>query len=162
MQAALNIELRRLLDRRPSVGDLLTLCEENYRYLMRLAPQLRRLRGNCRSRRPDHQDLHLTVLEQTRYTTLVRLTYEFRSDLSGDVVADPDALLRVYHDARQVEVEDLKQQALPVERLYEAPGLQNKWRVHLFVAKWLDFCASQGHQFTADAAERADPVLDLG
>jgi uncharacterized protein YqiB (DUF1249 family) len=162
MQAFPNSKLNDWLNRRPSVGDMLALCEENYHYLMNLVPDLARLQGSCRSRRPNHQDLHLTVLEQTRYTTLIRLTYEFPHDRSGEVIADPDALLRVYHDARQVEVEDLRQQALPIQRLYEAPGLENKWRVNLFVAKWLAFCAIQGHRFVAETAERADPVADLG
>lgn len=163
MQAFRNAQLHHWLDRRPSVGDLLALCEENYHYLMSLAPQLRRLRGTHHSRRPDHQDLHLTILEQTPYTTLIRLTYEFRHDAVEDQpgVADPDALLRVYHDARQVEVEDLRQQVLPTHRLYEAPGLENKWRVNRFVAKWLAFCAIQGHVFVEDITERADPVCDL-
>jgi uncharacterized protein YqiB (DUF1249 family) len=162
MQAFHNTRLNDWLDRRPTVGDMLALCEENYHYLLKLVPELPRLEGNYRSCRPDHQDLHLAVLEQTPYTTLVRLTYKFRHDRDSELVADPDALLRVYHDARQVEVEDLRQQVLPVERLYEAPGLENKWRLNLFVAKWLAFCASQGHSFVPEVAEQADPVFDLG
>lgn len=164
MQAPHDAQIDKWLARRPTVGDLLALCEENYHYLMSLVPQLRRLQGVHRSRRPDHQDLHLTIIEQTRYTTLIRLTYEFRHDgaEADDGVADPDALLRVYHDARLVEVEDLRQQALPTRRLYEAPGLENKWRVNLFVAKWLAFCASQGHVFVEDITGLAQPVCDLG
>ncbi len=145
---------------RPSVGDLLALCEENYRRLHYLVPQMKRLQGRHRSSRPDHQDLHLTIVEQTRYTTLMRLTYEFPQDGGG---SDPDALLRVYHDARQVEVEDLRQHALPTRRLYEAPGLMNKWRLNLFVSKWLTFCVSQGHLFVDDVSRlRPLPACDLG
>lgn len=162
MQVFRSEQLHKWLDRRPSVGDLLALCEENYRCLMNLAPQMRRLQGSYRSRLVDHQDLHLTIVEQTKYTTLIRLTYEFHHDDEGQRVADPDALLRVYHDARQVEVEDLRQQALPTHRLYESPGLENKWRLNLFVAKWLAFCASQGHLFTEDVVGTAQPVCDLG
>jgi uncharacterized protein YqiB (DUF1249 family) len=160
MQNPVDPQLRQWLDRRPSVGDLMMLCEENYDCLMNLVPQLRWLRGSLRSRRPDHQDLHLTVVEQAPYTTLIRLTYRFTRDGRG--VADPDALLRVYHDARQVEVEDLEQQSLPTARLYEAPGLENKWRVNLFVAKWLAFCVSQGHLFVDRIEDRSRPVCDLG
>jgi uncharacterized protein YqiB (DUF1249 family) len=162
MQVFRSEQLHKWLDRRPSVGDLLSLCEDNYRCLMNLAPQLRRLDGSYRSRLPDHQDLHLTVVEQTKYTTLIRLTYEFRQGGDGPLVADPDALLRVYHDARQVEVEDLRQQALPTRRMYESPGLENKWRLNLFVAKWLAFCIAQGHLFTEDIAAASAPVCDLG
>ena len=154
-----NAHLREWLDSDPSVGDLLALCEENYRHLHHLVPQLRRLHGEHRTRRPDHQDLHLTIVEQTRYTTMLRLTYQFPDADGGK--SDPDAVLRVYHDARQVEVEDLRQQALPTHRLYEAPGLLNKWRVNLFVAKWLAFCIRQGHLFVDDVTALRESACDL-
>jgi len=159
MQGYIGIPLNAWLDSRPTVGDLLTLCEENYRCLHSLVPQLRRLQGEHCSSRPDHQDLHLTILEQTPYTTLLRLTYRFPHADGG--TSDPDALLRVYHDARQVEVEDLRQQALPTDRLYEAPGLVNKWRLNLFVAKWLAFCLGQGHLFIDDVSALRRPACDL-
>ena len=159
MQARYNARIHNLLINAPSVGDLLTLCEENYRCLHRLVPQLRRLRGKHCSVRPDHQDLHLTIVEQTPYTTLLRLTYEFPHPDGG--LSDPDVVLRVYHDARQVEVEDLRQQNLPTNRLYEAPGLMNKWRLNLFVAKWLAFCVRQGHLFEDEPAAIGSPVCDL-
>ena len=148
MQRPLDHKLRKRLLHPPSVGDLLELCEENYQNLQRLVPQLKQLRGHHCSRRDGHQDLHLTILEQTPYTPLLRLTYRFEA--GPGAAADPDALLRVYHDARQVEVEDLRQQSLPTNRVYEAPALQNRWRVSLFVAKWLSFCHRQGHLFLAD------------
>ena len=160
MQRQLQPKLRRRLFRRPSVGDLLALCEENYASLHRLIPQLQQIHGQHRSRRPDHQDLHLTILEQTPYTTLLRLTYRFAQ--GEHRAAEPDALLRVYHDARQVEVEDLRQQVLPTARLYGAPALINRWRVNVFVAKWLSFCLSQGHLFLAESACTPDLVCDLG
>ncbi|MCW9078972.1 MAG: DUF1249 domain-containing protein [Gammaproteobacteria bacterium] len=159
MQAQYSERIHNLLVNGPSVGDLLELCEENYRCLHSLAPQLKRLQGKHCSSRPDHQDLHLTILEQTPYTTLLRLTYEFPNDDGG--LSDPDVLLRVYHDARQVEVEDLRQQNLPTRRLYEAPGLMNKWRLNLFVSKWLAFCVRQGHLFVDDVAALRQPACDM-
>jgi uncharacterized protein YqiB (DUF1249 family) len=159
MQARTRFDLSKWLDPQPSLGDLAQLCEENYGYLAALVPQLQRLRGEHRSRSGQHQDLLLTIVEQTPYTTLLRLTYHF--DDGQHAGSDPDALLRVYHDARQVEVEDLRQQALPIERLYEAPGLLNKWRVNLFVSKWLLFCLRQGHCFVDDVSALRPPVCDL-
>jgi len=157
MQVRHSAPIQKSLAAAPSVGDLLALCEENYRYLHSLVPQLRRLQGAHCSSRPDHQDLHLTILEQTPYTTLLRLTYRFSA--AGDALSDPDVLLRVYHDARQVEVEDLRQQNLPTHRLYEAPGLLNKWRLNLFVSKWLAFCLGQGHLFVDDVNSLRQPAL---
>ena len=66
MQAQYSERIHNLLVNGPSVGDLLELCEENYRCLHSLAPQLKRLQGKHCSSRPDHQDLHLTILEQTK------------------------------------------------------------------------------------------------
>jgi uncharacterized protein YqiB (DUF1249 family) len=159
MQAQHSARIQKWLEQRPSVGDLLTLCEENYRYLHSLIPQLKRLQGQHCSSRPNHQDLHLTIIEQTPYTTLLRLTYRF-SDAEGGR-AEPDAVLRVYHDARQVEVEELRQKTLPTHRMYEAPGLMNKWRVNLFVFKWLIFCLRQGHLFVDDVTALREPACDL-
>ena len=56
-------------------------------------------------------DLHLEVIDQAPYTTLLRLTYFFPFEderVHRLPQADPDALLRAYHDARQVEVIDLR------------------------------------------------------
>ncbi len=122
-----------LLDRAPTVGQLLDLCEENYGLLLEMAPQLRRQEGLLKSARPGHMDLYLEVLEQTPYTTVVHLTYYF-SHQQGQV-PDPDAVLRVYHDAAQVEVVDLRQSALPLVAGYHYPSLLNKWKVQLFLSK---------------------------
>lgn len=139
---------------RPTVGDLMCLCEESYRLLLRLAPELRSLRGECRSTAPVGLDLHLEVLEQTPYTTLLRLTHYFPYD-DGKVhrltQPDPDALLRAYHDAGQVEVVDLLQTALPIHGHYQHPALLAKWRVNRFLSKWLAYCARQGHRFATQA-----------
>jgi hypothetical protein len=125
------------------------LCEENYAILLRLVPQLSRLRGEHCCKRTG-MALHLEILEQARYTTLLRLTYFFPHD-DGVVHriprADPDALLRAYHDARQVEVIDLRQTALPLHNHYRCPALEAKWKANLFLSKWLAYCAAQGHRF---------------
>jgi uncharacterized protein YqiB (DUF1249 family) len=159
MQAYRGSPFYKWLNSQPSLGDLATLCEENYRHLLNLMPQVRRLSGEHRSSSGHDQDLLLTIVEQTPYTTLLRLTYRF--DDEHQEGSEPNALLRVYHDARQVEVEDLRQQALPTERLYEAPGLLNRWRLNLFVSKWLLFCLQQGHLFNEDVNELLPPVCDL-
>lgn len=142
------------LHRHPSVGALLDMCEENYRSIMRLAPGLARLNGCYRSSVAAHQDLYLEVLEQSRYTSLIHLTYYF--DHHSGQEPDPNAVFRVYHDARQLEIVDLTQHILPTERLYEAPGLLNKWKANLFVGKWLAFCLHQGHRFDPSRALRPE------
>ncbi len=143
--------LQRLLDREPNIGRLVELCEENYRQLHRLLPRLAQMQGRHVARCPGHADLHLEILEHSRYTSLIRLTYWFDAEQGRQ--PEPDALLRVYHDARQLEVVELRQSALPTTRLYEAPGLVNKWQVNWFVAKWLGFCVLLDYRFSV-----AEPV----
>jgi len=140
--------LRALLEGRPTVGGLMDQCEENYRYLLRLAPQLKTMESRYVALVDGHIALHLEILEQTRYTTLIHLTHHF--DDGAGAHADPDAVLRVYHDALQVEVLDLKQQALPMVREPDMCSLQRKWRINLFLAKWLGYCCRQGYKFTEE------------
>ena len=150
MQRPWRSNLTEHLCRRPSVGALLDMCEENYQLILRLAPRLAELDRCYRSSVAAHQDLYLEILEQSPYTSLIHLTYYF--DHHSGQEPDPNAVLRVYHDARQLEVVDLMQHILPTERLYEAPGLLNKWRANLFVGKWLAFCLHQGHRFDLGCA----------
>jgi hypothetical protein len=137
--------VRRILAAPASVGDLLDLCEENYLLLGLIAPGLRAMHGSYRASQPGQPDLHLDVLDQAAYTTTLRLTYYF-DDRSGRA-PDPDATLRVYHDARQLEVLDLRQQALPVDRSFESPSLARKWKASVFLSKWLWYCVRNGQRF---------------
>lgn len=153
-----------VMEGRPTVGDLMSLCETNYRTLLRMTPDLCRMRGEMRSVRPGGLALHLEILEQSPYTTLLRLTYFFpHTDGKVHYVpeADPDALLRAYHDAGQVEVVDLRQTALPLHNHYQYPALETKWKANLFLSKWLPYCTRQGHRFTADAAQLETGIEDV-
>jgi uncharacterized protein len=137
----------------PTLGHLMELCEENYRALLRLAPELTRSRGIGRSAQVPGLDLYLEVLEQTPYTTLLHLTYHFPH---GEATQpDPDATLRAYHDAGQVEVLELRQTALPLPRGPQLESLGQKWRANLFIAKWLAYCLAQGHSFASSDCPNA-------
>ncbi|MEN8180453.1 MAG: DUF1249 domain-containing protein [Pseudomonadota bacterium] len=139
--------LKSLLTGRPTMGALLDLSEENYRLLMRLVPDLPKLKGRLISSRVQGMDLHLEVQEQTPYTSLIHLTYYFPH--AEGHAPDPDAQLRVYHDSRQVDVLDLSQSALPLRRWGANPTLEQRWKINLFLSKWLAYCALQGHEFAA-------------
>ena len=141
--------LRSLLQGRPTLGELMALCEENYRVLARLIPEMSDLAGYLRSELSQGMDLHLEILEQTPYTTLLHLTYYFHHDKGA--IPDPDATLRAYHDASQVEVLDLRQTALPLVRGPHYPTLEQKWKANLFLSKWLVFSLAQGHLFKRSA-----------
>ncbi len=137
--------LRYQLGERPTVGRLMDLCDENYCHLAKLAPELRVLKGRHFSQVDDAMDLYLEVLEQTPYTSLIHITYYFNN--AGKSCSDPDAILRIYHDAKQVEVIDLKQSALPLDQKIHGGTLHQKWKANLFLSKWLVYCVQQGHTF---------------
>jgi uncharacterized protein YqiB (DUF1249 family) len=133
---------------RPTVGGLMEVCEDSYTSLMRLAPNLRLARGLLRAGQATGADLYLQVVEQSRYTTMIYLTYAFaRNPGDASHCLEPNARLCAYHDARQVEVLDLDQTALPIYRHYACPALDAKWKANLFLAKWLAYCVRQGYQF---------------
>jgi uncharacterized protein YqiB (DUF1249 family) len=150
---------------RPRVGDLMALCEENYGRLRRLAPGLPGRRGDARSLGLDGMALYLEIMEQSRYTSLLRLTHFFPHDDGEEhrcPLADPDALLRAYHDARQVEVLDLRQTALPLHNHYRSPALEAKWRANLFLAKWMAHCIRLGHHFPQPQPDASHEDLSCG
>ncbi|KAA6183319.1 DUF1249 domain-containing protein [Thiohalocapsa marina] len=149
-----------LTGRHPTVGGLMQVCEENYQALDALAPGLAQLHGRHLSHEGEGIDLLLEVREQARYTTLFRLTHLFptvpgsMSDAGLRACArptEPDAVLKAYHDAGQVEVLDLRQTVLPLLNHYQPPALQAKWKVNLFLSKWLAYCLHRGHRFPASA-----------
>lgn len=149
---------------RPTVGALMAMCEENYQRLLRLVPQLKCMRGTLRSRSITGLDLYLEVIDQAPYTTLLHLTHYFPhrdQRVHRLPEPDPDVLLRAYHDSQQVEVLDLRQTILPVQNRYEYPALESKWRVNLFLSKWLAYCAVLEHGFVSSAEHPGIEAGDL-
>ncbi len=141
-----------LTGERPTVGVLMALCEENYCALLQLVPQLTTLSGVQTSKRVGRSHLQLEIIEQARYTTSFRLTHVFPADGNhADWLPEPDATLKAYHDAGQVEVLDLRQTALPIFSHYQSPALRAKWKANLFLSKWLGWCLHDGHRIGPEA-----------
>ena len=125
------------------------LCDENYHLLMRLAPQLLSMRGEYNSRIQGDPPLLLQVNHTGPFTREVRLNYLFETSGSETLLLDPEMLLRLYLDTGQVEVIEIKrQQCLPLEGLYQSPGLYQKWKANLFAGRWLDYCLSKKYHFS--------------
>lgn len=135
----------------------MALCEENYAALLRLAPGLPLLSGRLLSKPSGRAELRLTIDEQSRYTSTLRLTYFLHEGLAagGQQALEPDARLRAYHDAEQVEVLSLRQTVLPILSHYDYPALAAKWRANLFLSKWLGYCLREGHRFSGSASANA-------
>ncbi|MCP4469572.1 MAG: DUF1249 domain-containing protein [Gammaproteobacteria bacterium] len=125
-----------------SFAGLMELYEQNYLRLRNLAPDLK-VADEMISSVPGHQDLYLSIILRCRYTTMLRLTYQFEDD--GDLLFEPDLHLKVYHDARVIEVQQFTSRAHGP--LYVADMIEQKWMMNRFLFKWLGYCLHQGHYF---------------
>jgi uncharacterized protein len=136
-----------------SFVSLMSLYESNYIRLVWLAPHLESIHGSLRSEVYGDCPLHLCVDERSRYTTTLRLTYLFEEPTG--VIADPDMLIRVYHDARLAEVQACarwrRHATLESIRSQFARDLGDRWLRNIMLNKWLDYCVERGHRFPGDA-----------
>ncbi len=142
-----------------SFSGLMALYEENWGLLQALAPGLARLRGAHRSCALVDCDLCLEVLESTRYTMTLKLTYLFEGQGDADVIADPDFTLRIYHDARQAEAVSCineHRHALLQQLRVESLELDRRWRRNVILNKWLVYLLECGHLFAGPSWLRAD------
>ena len=73
---------------------LMTLYESNYIKLHNLTRAFDWANDAVVSTVRGDSDLHATLVRREPYTTTLKLTYWFR-EAQGDVVADPDLILRV-------------------------------------------------------------------
>lgn len=133
-----------------SFVSLMTLYESNFIRLGWLVPDLKRLRGSVISRVRGEPTLELSVVEQSRYTTTLGMTY-----LLGDERL-PELEIRVYHDARLAEAcgtaadpahSRLRRLAADVAREHG-----RRWSCNMLLNKWLEYCAGNGHRFALPAA----------
>jgi uncharacterized protein YqiB (DUF1249 family) len=96
-------------------------------------------------------DLHLLVLERSRYTTTLKLTYLFTDEL-GQFPA-PDLQVRFYHDARLAEALSCGRKRGKRTAWYDRNRMQysldERWHINRFLQKWLGYCLRQGHRYVA-------------
>ena len=135
---------------------LIALYEANYVRLARLAPELDQFDKPVVSRVSGALDLYLNVVEHHAYTTTLELTYLFEGPIGPAL--EPNALLRVYHDVRAVELLSHCRRRRAHRYLPRQPGrmpeIDRKWEMNRFLLKWLKFCTHQGHLFLECTAGR--------
>ncbi len=130
---------------------LMDLYENNYLRFKKLVPDVQALQQHAYSSIKGCMGLHLSVIERSRYTTTLRMTYHFTE--GSKLHAEPDLKIRVYHDAGLVEVMagHLKHGRHKLDHL-PADAKLYKWRLNRFLYKWLGFCLHQGHKFSQGSA----------
>ena len=139
-----------------SFTGLMTLYESNFHRLGWLGLDPLKLPDACRSEVEGDLPLELRVIERCRYTTVANLSYLF---LAGPVPErEPGLEMRVYHDARLVEVSDLgRDPGIPqAVRAHVPASLDHRWARNMLLNKWLDYCLERGHGFEGRPA-RARP-----
>jgi len=136
-----SVQSGRSIDAR-SFSGLMDLYEQNYIRLRKIAPDLT-IADQMISSVKGHTDLYLSVRERCKYTTMLNMTYRFGKP--GDLVFEPDLQLKVYHDARVVEVQQFHKRKKGW--VFNNYSLQHKWAMNRFLYKWLGFCIYQGHFF---------------
>lgn len=128
-------------------GYLMDLYAENFARFHRTFPLQSHLADHWRSSVDDGLDLHLDVIERHRYTTEIRLTYDLADPSTG--APEPSAYLRMYHDARLIEVThchlDRRWQEVLGLRPSLATLIGHRMRMNTFLWKWLDYLSDQGH-----------------
>jgi len=125
----------------------MAMYESNYLRLLRLIPELDRLDGCFRSRVAGDCELFVDILERSRYTVTLSLTYYFEN---GDGrIADPDMTVRAYLDGQLAEAMSLcgEHRHVELRRLAKAhrDELDARWQRNVVLNKWLEYLTDQGH-----------------
>lgn len=125
---------------------LMDLYEMNYMLMRRLMPKMQQQRGVLVSTCQAGLPLHVEVLEQDRFTTVLRLFYRIRQD-EGRISEVPDLHVRVYHDARVAEAVAgrLRGRDCVVGGRSGERCLDVRWRLNRFLNKWLRFLLHRKH-----------------
>ena len=157
----LNKKHTRVFASRPhSFTDLMEMYEHNYIQLRLFCGDIQQLPDESISTLPGSVPVKLTVLERSRHTTLLMLTYLFDNTTLVDDLAHnlphkknrrPDLKIQVYHDSRQVAVVSRSCQISGKDiRLWEKQVdtvLLCRWRLNRFLYKWLHYLSYKGHRF---------------
>ena len=126
---------------------LMALYESNFLRLLRILPDIDRLDGCFRSRVAGDCDLYVEIIETSRYTVTLSLTYQLATD--DGLLVDPDMMVRVYLDGQQAEVlaigEAQRHAALRRLVFEHREQLDRRWRCNIILNKWLEYLSDQGH-----------------
>ncbi len=126
---------------------LMALYESNYLRLLQLIPELERLDGYYRSCVAGACDLHVEIIERSRYTVTLSLSYFFYE--FDRRIAEPDMKVRAYLDGQLAEAMKLRgdHRHTELRELSRVHGqeLDGRWRRNIVLNKWLEYLMDQGH-----------------
>jgi uncharacterized protein YqiB (DUF1249 family) len=130
-----------------SFVSLMDLYESNYIKLKKLLPTPEKIHHAVISPVPGHLDLYLNIIERSKYTTTLYLSYCFPTE--HGLQMEPNLKIRIYHDAQLAEVMagHLHHGRLVLDNL-PVDALREKWRLNRFFNRWLGYCLKHGHTFS--------------
>ncbi len=125
---------------------LMDMYEDNFIKLRKLIPHLRDIKDNAISTSTGHLDLFLQIVERSKFTTTLRLSYHFSTE--NEIRLEPNLKIRIYHDASLAEVMSgkLHHGRLVLDHL-PTDALKQKWQLNRFLSKWLKYVLRQHHGF---------------
>ena len=129
---------------RPDFPAMIRLCETNFVQLRYLVPQIDKINESIVYRVND-ANYRLTILESTRYTTLVEIA---QTALVISHWRLPSMVVRLYYDAKVAEVCS-SQQISYFKARYDYPNKKlhqrdEKHQINQFLADWLHYCLAYG------------------
>jgi hypothetical protein len=138
----------------PNLVSLMTLCANNYMLLLKVLANKTAADEERHFFINDFLSYNVTILEVTRYTTLIRFEQESLNSsfkyIHGTIASalHPRMTIRLYHDARMAEVlstQDIRQ----VKPRYDYPNSQmhqqdEKQQTNQFLNEWLHLCLRLG------------------
>ena len=134
---------------RPNLVQLMNLCETNYMLVLRLLAD-KEIAGEVREFFINENLSYTIVIDEvTRYTSLVSIAQEANHQCEKLAkIMRPVMQLRLYHDARMVEVIS-SQHIARVKPRYDYPNDEmhqpdEKQQILLFLKEWLQQCLKQG------------------
>lgn len=134
---------------RPNLVGLMNLCETNYMLVLRLLAD-KELAGETREFFiNEHLSYILKVNEVTRYTSLITIAQQANHQCEKLAkIMRPVMQLRLYHDARMVEVIS-SQNIARVKPRYDYPNQamhqpDEKQQILIFLKEWLQLCLKEG------------------
>lgn len=135
------------LQTRPRLTRLHEVQAEIYSLLQLLIPDEFAFTDFLKSCVPGSPLLRLQILERHRYTSFMRLTYDFSEESENRF--SPNAHIRLYHDARMAEVtafDCVQACSRDTHPAYPARQMmQRAWRKNRALERWLDYLLKQGH-----------------
>lgn len=134
----------------------MALYEDSYARLLQLVPEPDCPFEQAVSRSQLDRDLHLHVLERSRYTVTINLSYRFEQ--AGSLLAEPDVDIRIYRDAMLAEALRVGPHAhCAVLRDLDrelGPMIEGRWGRNLLLNKWLAYLLTRGHGFSVAGRPR--------